>query len=202
MRVVAGLFDDYHEARGAVSDLEAAGFPSEDMSIVANNAGERYMSNGSGAAAGAGADAGLDAVGGGATGLLTGVGLMAIPGVGPVVAAGWLASAIAGAAAAALAEGSAGGIIGSLTQSGIEEEDAHLYAEGVRRGSTLVVVKADEMLVAQADGVLRNRNAVDISVRRRAFTEDGWSRFDAASNPYTLDEVARERERLSPPALL
>ncbi|WP_018012304.1 general stress protein [Sinorhizobium medicae] len=183
MRVVAGLFDDYDEARGAVSDLEAAGFPSEDMSIVANNAGERYTSGGAVP---------------GATGLLMGLDLMVIPGIGPVVGAGWLASAAAGA----LTGECAGGIIETLTHSGLEEEDAHLYAEGVRRGSALVVVRADEKLVAQADGILRNRNAVDISFRRRAFTEDGWTRFDAASNPYSLDEVTRERERLSPPALL
>ncbi|GCA53655.1 hypothetical protein KGO5_06126 [Sinorhizobium sp. KGO-5] len=201
MRTVAGLFDDYGEARGAVSDLEAAGFPSEDISIVANNAGDRYSGDGSGAASGAGAGAGLGAVGGGTLGLLTGLGLMAIPGVGPVVAAGWLASTAAGAAAGALAGGAAGGIIGSLTDSGIEEEDAHLYAEGVRRGGALVVVRTEEPLVAQADGILRNRDAVDISVRRRAYTEDGWTRFDTASGPYSLDEIERERERLSRPAL-
>ncbi|PII39224.1 membrane protein, partial [Sinorhizobium meliloti CCBAU 01290] len=86
MRTVAGLFDDYGEARGAVSDLEAAGFPSENISIVANNAGDRYSGDGSAAASGAGAGAGLGAVGGGTLGLLTGLGLMAIPGVGRVVA--------------------------------------------------------------------------------------------------------------------
>lgn len=103
MRTVTGLFDDYSDAREAVSDLETAGVPSDDISIVANNTGDRYSSDGSNAAEGAGAGAGLGAAGGGVVGLLTGLGLMAIPGVGPVVAAGWLASTAAGAAAGAIA---------------------------------------------------------------------------------------------------
>ncbi|APG86007.1 general stress protein [Sinorhizobium americanum] len=201
MRTVAGLFDDYHDARQAVNDLEAAGIPSEDISIVANNVGDRYSGESSGAAEGAGVGAGLGAAGGGAVGLLTGLGLMAIPGVGPVVAAGWLASTAAGAVAGAVAGAATGGIIGSLTDSGVPEEEAHLYAEGVRRGGTLVVAKVDEALVPQADAILRNRHAVDPSVRRRAYTEEGWSTFDAASAPMSLDEVQRERERYRPPAL-
>lgn len=134
MRTVTGLFDDYGDAREAVSDLEAAGVPSDDISIVANNIGDRYSTDGSNAAEGAGTGAGLGAAGGGVVGLLTGLGLMAIPGVGPVVAAGWLASTAAGAAAGAIAGGAAGGLIGALTESGVDEEDAHVYAEGVRRG--------------------------------------------------------------------
>ncbi|MGF6178734.1 hypothetical protein ABIE33_007054 [Ensifer sp. 4252] len=59
---------------------------------------------------------------------------MASPGVGPVVAAGWLAATAAGA----IAGSAVGGIIGALTDSGVPEEDAHVYAEGVRRGETLV----------------------------------------------------------------
>ncbi|ACP26783.1 hypothetical protein NGR_c30460 [Sinorhizobium fredii NGR234] len=201
MRTVAGLFDDYHDARQAVNDLETAGIPTQDISIVANNAGDRHADESSGAAEGAGVGAGLGAAGGGAVGLLTGLGLMAIPGVGPVVAAGWLASTAAGAIAGAVAGAATGGIIGSLTDSGIPDEDAHLYAEGVRRGGTLVVAKVDEALLPQADAILRNRNAVDTSVRRRAYVEEGWSTFDAASAPLSLDEVERERDRYRPPAL-
>lgn len=198
MKTVAGLFDDYYEARQAVNDLEAAGIPSGDISIIANNAGDRYSVESSGATEGAGVGAGLGAAGGGAVGLLTGLGLMAIPGVGPVVAAGWLASTAVGAAAGAIAGAAAGGIIGSLTESGIDEDDAHLYAEGVRRGGTLVVARVEEAMVAEADAILRNRSAVDITVRRRAYVEEGWTRFDEASAPYTRDQAERERERFRP----
>ena len=82
----------------------------------------------------AGKGAGIGAAVGGVGGLLTGLGLMAIPGVGPVVAAGWLAATAAGAVTGAAVGGAAGGIIGGLTDAGVSEDDAHVYAEGVRRG--------------------------------------------------------------------
>ncbi|WEX77512.1 hypothetical protein PYH37_002313 [Sinorhizobium numidicum] len=195
MRTISGLFDDYDDARKVVSELEGVGIPSDNISIVANNAGDRYSDVSSGAATGAGAGAGLGAAGGGAIGLLTGLGLMAIPGVGPVVAAGWLASTAAGAAAGAVAGAAAGGIVGALTDSGVREEDAQLYAEGVRRGGTLVTAKVDDMMVAEADAIMRKWNRVDPSLRRRVYTEEGWTRFDERLDPYTLDQVRRERER-------
>ncbi|MDX0521897.1 hypothetical protein GOD35_15830 [Sinorhizobium medicae] len=195
MRTVTGLFDDYEDARDAVSDLETAGVPSDDISIVANNTGDKYSTEGSNAAEGAGAGAGLGAAGGGVVGLLTGLGLMAIPGVGPVVAAGWLASTAAGAAAGAVAGGAAGGLIGALTDSGVDEDDAHVYAEGVRRGGTLVTARVADDLAPQAEAILRQRRTVDPAARRSIYAQEGWSRFDENSDPYTVDQVERERER-------
>ncbi|MBP1887270.1 general stress protein [Sinorhizobium mexicanum] len=195
MRTVSALFDDYEDARTAVSELETAGIPSDDISIVANNAGERYSDEASGAASGAGAGAGLGAAGGGAVGLLTGLGLMAIPGVGPVVAAGWLASTAAGAAAGAVAGGAAGGIIGALTDSGVAEEEAHFYAEGIRRGGTLVSARIDDSRAPQVLAILQKSNWIDPTARRRTYTEEGWTRFDDAGAPYTEDQIELERER-------
>lgn len=128
MKTVTGLFDDYSDASAAVSALEARGVPSDDISIVSNNVDERHAGE-SNAAEGAGTGAGIGAAVGGVGGLLTGLGIMAIPGVGPVVAAGWLASTAAGAAAGAIAGGAAGGLIGAMTESGVPEEHAHVYAE-------------------------------------------------------------------------
>jgi hypothetical protein len=85
-------------------------------------------------AEGAGKGAGIGAGLGGAAGLLAGLGLLAIPGLGPVFAAGWLAATAVGAAAGA----ATGGLVGALTEAGVSKEDAPLYAEGVRRGGTLV----------------------------------------------------------------
>ncbi|MBD9512074.1 hypothetical protein IB265_35630 [Ensifer sp. ENS10] len=195
MRTVTGLFDDYETARDAVRDLEAAGIPPDDISIIANNSGDWYSDDTSDAAGGASAGAGLGAAGGGIVGLLTGLGLMAIPGVGPVVAAGWLASTAAGAAAGAVAGGAAGGIIGGLTETGVDEDDAHVYAEGVRRGGTLVTARVEHDLVAQAETILQQRDRVDLAARRSAYTEEGWSHFDEDADPYTVDQVERERER-------
>jgi hypothetical protein len=193
MRTVTGLFDDYTDASAAVSDLESAGVPSSDISIVSNNADKRHGD--SNAAEGAGTGAGIGAVVGGAGGLLTGLGLMAIPGVGPVVAAGWLAATAAGAAAGAVAGGAAGGIIGGLTNSGVPERDAHFYAEGVRRGGTLVTAKVDEALAPQAEAILKRSNWVDPTERRTAYEKQGWTRFDDTLAPYNAEQIEQERLR-------
>jgi hypothetical protein len=104
-----------------------------------------------------------------------------------VVAAGWLASTAAAAAGAA-----AGSIIGALTQAGVSE-DAHAYAEGVRRGGTLVTVRVPDADRARYDAILSNAS-VDIGVRRTAWQKTGWSRFDPAAPSYGVDDVLRERE--------
>lgn len=193
MRTVTGLFDDYADASAAVGELETAGVRSNDISIVSNNADRRHGD--SNAAEGAGTGAGIGAVVGGAGGLLTGLGLMAIPGVGPVVAAGWLAATAAGAAAGAVAGGAAGGIIGGLTSSGVSERDAHFYAEGVRRGGTLVTAKVEDALAPEAEAILKRSNWVDPRERRVSYEQQGWTRFDETLDPYDAQQVEQERLR-------
>jgi hypothetical protein len=194
MKTVTGLFDDYSDASAAVSALEARGVPSSDISIVSNNADERHNKE-TNAAEGTGTGAGIGAAVGGVGGLLTGLGIMAIPGVGPVVAAGWLAATAAGAVAGAVAGGAAGGLIGALTESGVSEDDAHVYAEGVRRGGTLVTAKVDESLQAEAEAILRKSNWVDPDQRRAVYANEGWTRFDDSLDPYGPAEVEQERLR-------
>src|SRR2546423_11329502 len=90
MKTVTGLFDNYDDASDAVRELEASGVPHGDISIVASNSDGWYDDGDTSKAAdNAAGGAGIGAIVGGAGGLLTGLGLMAIPGVGPVVAAGW-----------------------------------------------------------------------------------------------------------------
>lgn len=86
MQTITALFDDYDDAADAVGELESMGVPPSDLSIIANNADGRHSSA---AAEDAASGAGIGAVVGGAGGLATGLGAIAIPGVGPVVAAGW-----------------------------------------------------------------------------------------------------------------
>ncbi|RFB98045.1 hypothetical protein B5K08_05730 [Rhizobium leguminosarum bv. trifolii] len=193
MRTVTGLFDDYSDARSAVSRLEAAGVPSNDISIVSNKAGR--IDDDSDVGEDAATGAGIGAAVGGAGGLLTGLGLMAIPGVGPVVAAGWLAATAAGAVAGAVAGGAAGGLIGALTDSGVSEDDAHLYAEGVRRGGSLVTAKVDDARASEAQTILQGSNWVDPVERRRAYNEQGWTRFDDTLDPYAPEQIKQERDR-------
>jgi hypothetical protein len=194
MRTITGLFDSYSDAQSAVSRLESSGIAADDISIVSNNGDGRYTDE-SNAAEGAGTGAGIGALVGGAGGLLAGLGLMAIPGVGPVVAAGWLASTAVGAVAGAAVGGATGGLIGALTDEGVPESDAHVYAEGVRRGGTLVTARVDDARYAEAEGILKGGSWVDPTARRRAYEQEGWKRFDPALDPYTADEIAEERRR-------
>ncbi len=195
---ICRLYDNYADAERAVRRLEEAGVPHSDVSIVANNSDNWYSPNrkvdrdrdgvddrAEGAGTGAGIGAGL----GGAAGLLAGLGLLAIPGLGPVVAAGWLASTAVGAAAGA----ATGGIIGALTQAGVSREDASRYAEGVRRGGTLVSARVSEADRARLEPML-DQSSVDLRQRSAAWQQSGWAGFDAASPPLAPDDIARERE--------
>jgi hypothetical protein len=194
---ISRLYDTYADAERAVARLESAGVAHSDISIVANNSDNWFSGNrkdrdrdgvddrAESAGKGAGIGAGL----GGAAGLLAGLGLLAIPGLGPVVAAGWLASTAVGAAAGA----ATGGIVGALTEAGVSKEDAHAYAEGVRRGGTLVTARVADADRARVDGLL-NESAVNLRDRTVAWQKRGWQSFDPAAQPYGADEIRRERD--------
>ena len=192
MQTVTGLYDNHADARAVVSALEDAGISSDKISIVGRDGDERDSNAGEGAAAGAG----IGAVVGGTGGLLAGLGMLAIPGVGPVVAAGWLAATATGAVAGAVAGGAAGGIIGSLTKEGVDEDDAHVYAEGVRRGSTLVSARVDDNEAEVARAIINDNTPVDVDARRASYREEGWDGFDEATPEYTDEDVVKERDRL------
>jgi hypothetical protein len=121
---------------------------------------------------------------------------MAIPGLGPVVAAGWLAATAVGAVAGAVAGGAGGGLIGALTGAGVSDEDANLYAEGVRRGGSLVTAKVDDILAPEAEAILKRSNWVDPIERRTAYNEQGWTTFDDTLDPYAPDHIDQERLRI------
>jgi hypothetical protein len=195
-KTMSALYDTYDAASAAVSALEATGIPESEISMVANNSDNWHQGDRPGNAAdGAGTGAGVGAAVGGVGGLLTGLGIMAIPGVGPVVAAGWLVATAVGAAAGAAVGGATGGLIASLTAAGVPEDDANLYAEGVRRGGTLVTARVDDARASEAQSILQRQKAVDMVARGRAYRETGWSRFDTNAPAYTSDEIAKERAR-------
>ena len=202
MITISRLYDDYNIAARIYNDLDRAGISKSDISIVASNAEGWYDkkarepgridTDGDGVddrTEGAATGAGIGGTVGGIAGLLAGLGLMAIPGLGPVVAAGWLVST----AALAVTGGAAGGLIGSLTQHGVDEDEANAYAEGVRRGGTLVTARVPEADAARVEGIM-DRNAVNIRDRRQMWERNGWNRFDPKAPAYTADEVRRERE--------
>ncbi|ACA18324.1 hypothetical protein M446_3958 [Methylobacterium sp. 4-46] len=191
-RTISALFDSYDDAAAAVRKVEAAGVPHSDVSIVANNEGDRYSGHATAhdtahkTSDGAGAGASVGTVLGGGAGLLAGLGLLAIPGVGPVVAAGWLVATLTGAGVGA----AAGGLLGSLTGAGLSEDEAHAYAEGVRRGGTLVTVRADDATADRVTSLLKEHGSVDMDQRMQGWRSEGWTgRHDATgsySNPATV----------------
>jgi hypothetical protein len=195
-QTVSAFYDTYDTAVSAVNDLEAFGISYADISLVSNNVDHRYdKDHSTNTAADAGKGAGIGAVVGGAGGLLTGLGLLAIPGVGPVVAAGWLVATAVGAAGGAIVGGAAGGIVGSLTSAGVPEYDANFYAEGLRRGGTLVTARVDDTRAPTAREILQRHKWVDPAVRGSAYRQDGWTSFDESAPPYTPAQVAAERAR-------
>jgi hypothetical protein len=198
-QTVTALYDTYDGAVAAVNALEETGIPASDISIVSNNADDRHTRHQSRAGEDAGKGAGIGAVVGGVGGLLTGLGLLAIPGVGPVVAAGWLVATAVGAAGGAVVGGAAGGLVGSLTGAGVPERDAQVYAEGVRRGGTLVAARVADDRAPVVREILSRYQSVDPAVRGAAYRETGWTSFDESAPAYTPEEIAAERARYNRP---
>ena len=197
-KTIVGLFDTFPEAQNVVQDLVNNGFSRDAISLVANDArGEyaNYNANGSSAGAGAATGAVTGAVGGGVLGLLVGIGALAIPGIGPVLAAGPLVAAL-GTAGAATVTGAgigalAGGLVGALVGTGVPEADANVYSEGVRRGGTLVTVAADDAMANTAYSLMQRHGAVDLNTRGANYRQGGWDRFDPEAGPYASNEWER-----------
>jgi hypothetical protein len=190
MKTVSRVYDTYAQARAAVAALEAAGVPSSEVSLVAN----KYVSgqyeevddvNKTATGAGIGG-----AMGGGA-GLLAGLGLIAIPGLGPVVAAGWLAATAVGVAAGA----TAGGLVGALVGAGEPEEHANVYSESVRRGGTLVTARVADQNATNVKGVLDGFKPIDPVARGADYRREGWKTFDPKAPAYRPSETDIERIR-------
>jgi hypothetical protein len=202
MRTITRLYDNYSDAAQVVQNLEQAGVPHDNVSLVANNADQSRGTGGTatgmtsgdpeqGASTGAGTGASLGTLLGGGAGLLAGIGALAIPGIGPIVAAGWLVAALTGAGVGA----AAGGLVGSLTGAGVSEADAQVHAEGVRRGGTLVTVRADDDMASKVEQILDGRTSVNLASRRSEYQAEGWSKYDPSAASYTTDQLTAERTR-------
>ena len=213
-RAVTALFDSHEDAARVVDRIEAEGVPQSEIGVVALDAAERAAeragdpsadpvprSSEHEAADGAGAGATVGTVLGGGAGLLAGLGLLAIPGAGPIVAAGWLIAALSGAGVGA----AAGGLIGALTGAGLSGADAETYAEGVRRGGTLVTVRADGDLAERVVALMRRGGAVDLDERAEGWRAQGWTGGTlgspvASSSSGTPEATVRDEARGTVPA--
>ena len=190
MKTVSKVYDTYGQARAAVDALETAGIPAADISIVAN----KYVSaeyddvdEVSDTAKGAG----MGGTVGGAAGLLAGRGLIASPGLGPVVAAGWLAATAVGVAAGAVT----GGVAGALIDAGEDRVHADVYSEAVRRGGTLVTARVPEADATRIEALLADYKPIDPTMRGAEYRKEGWQTFDPKAPPYRPSQAEVDRMR-------
>lgn len=189
MRTVAGLFEDHQQADRAIDLLRGRGFSNDEISVVAREqsisqqrtAGSTTTDESIGASkiAGIGGGAAL----GGLVGMLVGLGALAIPGVGPVIAAGTLAGALGSTAVGAGIGATAGGLIGALDDAGFERHESEMLAEGVKRGGILVTVRAEDQRALEAQDLLQQAGAIDLHIRRSEWQQSGWQSFDGTSEP-------------------
>ena len=190
MKTIARVYDTYGQASQVVAELEVAGAASSDINIIAN----RYVCEESVRAeepSGASAGAGIGAALGGTAGLLAGLGMIAIPGLGPVVAAGALAAVAVGA----VAGGVSGGVVGVLVSSGVPDSEAQVYCEAVRRGGTMVSVRTSEADEARMLRIMDQHRPIDYVAREADYRKTGWRSFDPKAEPYTPSQAEIERLR-------
>ena len=191
-KTIVGVFNSVNEAQSAVRDLEAEGISRNDISIVANKNAVGYdsLDKTTDKASDVVADAGIGAAIGGVGGLLlSAAGAITIPVIGPILAAGPIAAALTGAGIGA----AAGGLVGALTESGVPEEHAKYYAEGVRRGDVLVTVKAGTGQSDRVCDILDQHNAVDVDDRVSNWKQRGWSGYNESASPLRDEELRDER---------
>jgi hypothetical protein len=186
MATIVGLFDTASDAAQAGQALIEHGIRHEDISVVAGGS-----TVGEGAATGAVGGGFL----GGVLGALVGLGALAIPGIGPVLAAGPLVAALgsvgAGAVAGAGVGAVGGGLLGALIGAGVPEELAHTYAEGLRRGGTLLAVQTSDEHIGTVRELFQRNGAIDVDARSAEWRAAGWRGFDGSANPSVAEEQPR-----------
>lgn len=187
-RTVIGLFDNLDQAHRVVQQLVDAGFNRDDIGLVrSNERGGVATTDANNKTSDVGKDAGWGAVLGGVAGLVVGLAALAIPGIGPIVAAGPIAAALGGAGIGAVA----GGLIGALVGLGVPEEHAQYYAEGIKRGGTLVTVKSPDNMVQRAVDIMNNNGAIDIDKRAAEWRQAGWTPATAGEHQATTSQTQR-----------
>lgn len=197
MATAIGMFDRSADAERAIDLLVREGFGKDEIGIMArDDAVQEYLKEQT--VTPAAGDAGTDVVGGalfgGLAGLVAGIAALAIPGIGPVITAGAVASALGLPLVGAGVGAAAGGLIGALVAADIPEDEAHVYAEGVKRGSVLVMVQSSEGRVSEAQQIMRGAGAVDVDTRRDEWRRAGWGTFnDVPENGPRTDPDLRER---------
>ena len=168
-----GVFSNRQEAEQALHELKASDFPMDNVSIIARDAdqneqlggaqvseriGNKDVSAGTGVVGEVATDSALGAV-------LVGLGSLAIPGIGPVIAAGSVGAALVATVASTGIEAAATtGIVRAITDLGVPEAQARVYSDRLHQGNYLAIVDGTEDEVRRAEGVLSERGIKDWSV--------------------------------------
>ncbi|SED51879.1 hypothetical protein SAMN05444161_3380 [Rhizobiales bacterium GAS191] len=187
MQTITGLFDSRTAARQAVNELEAAGLASSDISMIANSKDNHWGAMIAPEWTAAWTTAAIGAVLGGGAGFFAGLSMLAIPGLGPVAVAGWLAATVTGAITGA----AAGGIVGALTDSKVNVDDARIYAEGIRRGGTLLTARVDDSHSSTVRAILLWNGAVDLDVMY--YRQSNWTELDQFASPNYWPQTDADR---------
>jgi hypothetical protein len=162
-KAVFGIYTTVAAADSATDQLVRSGFPSADVSaLLPENLGSKPIGTEKATKApeGAATGAGSGAVLGGALGLLAGIGALAIPGVGPLIAAGPIMATLAGVGVG----GAVGGFTGALIGLGIPEYEAKRYEGRLKKGAILLSVHCDTSdEIKRAKEIMKNSGAEDVS---------------------------------------
>ena len=194
---ITTLYDNHQHAAETLEDLLAEGVQPDAISLIANNAENRYQATHDAPAMGSGAGEGAT-VGGAAgvtAGVLASLGMLVLPGIGQVLGFGWLVLTAAGVDAGAGVGAATGGLIAALTNAGISEAHANVYAEGVRRDGTLVTARVEEADAELVEAIMQRHHPVDPGDRGNAYKQTDWTAFDEGAAPYTPEEMAIDRAR-------
>lgn len=190
MPVVVGMFENTRDVDQAVAALRSAGFTKTQIGVIARRGVVKEKTSlATTTEVGAIAGGALGGVGG----LLVGLNVvtLAVPGIGEVVAAVDLLTVLGATLLGAGIGAIGGGLVGALVGLGLPEHEAHVYAEGVKRGNILVTVQASAEQMAAVTDIFTQANAVDVSTRRQEWTVEGWTQFEeipVSSAPLTSSE--------------
>lgn len=165
-----GVFKKREDLQSVIQALKDANFDMDRVSLLAKNiedvkgAEEITETHGNEASEGAGIGATTGTVLGGVGGFLIGVGLLAIPGVGPILAAGAEIGALGSTLAGAGIGAAAGGIVGALVGLGIPEEKAKVYENRIKAGDYFIMVRGTDEEVRRAESIMRDRHVEDFNI--------------------------------------
>jgi hypothetical protein len=190
LKTVAAVFSTLTEAENTSQDLQRLGIPDEDISVIAGNDANRhdeYLAKAKAASVSTESAAVSSASFGGGMGIVATLIALAIPGVGPVLALGPLATVAAGMGVGA----AAGGLIGTFRNMGIPHEDAPLYEEAVRRGAIMVTARVSDNTEQSAIEVMNRHGARNLRDEADTWRAAGWKGTITEEHPYPSDDSVR-----------